>query len=141
MTHSGCDCSAEGAYSSMAPDTTLAFVEGWRGSCCSTLDWYLWCIMLFRSLPSPKYVFRFTIYRYHQEHFRYHYILTPSKQQYINVVLFFIFIVILNIVWHSSITSMGMTVSLDLCFSDHSADRYTVFEVKVWDKCTPAAPQ
>jgi hypothetical protein len=34
-TETGCDRSAEDAYSSMTPDPTFAFVDG---TCCRTLD-------------------------------------------------------------------------------------------------------
>jgi hypothetical protein len=44
--HGVCDLSAEDAYSSMAPDTTFAFVGG---PCCLTLDFVfaLWIMITF----------------------------------------------------------------------------------------------
>jgi hypothetical protein len=56
-------------------------------SFCSTLDWYLWCILLLRLLPSLNNIFKFTVY--HQEHFKYHSILTPSKPHDIPIYFFF----------------------------------------------------
>jgi hypothetical protein len=47
--HGGCDRSAEDAYSSMAPDPTLAFVVG---PCCLTLEYIfaLWIMITFYML-------------------------------------------------------------------------------------------
>jgi hypothetical protein len=47
--HSGCDRSAEDAYSSAAPDPTFAFVGG---PCCLTLDFVfaLWIMITFYTL-------------------------------------------------------------------------------------------
>jgi hypothetical protein len=40
MINGGCYRSAEGAYSSMAPDSTFTFVESMGGvACCPTLDY------------------------------------------------------------------------------------------------------
>jgi hypothetical protein len=39
MINGGCYRSAEGAYSSMAPDSIFTFVEAWGGACCPTLDY------------------------------------------------------------------------------------------------------
>jgi hypothetical protein len=45
MINGGCYRSAEGAYSSMAPDSTFTFVEARGGdACCPTLNYmYLFC--------------------------------------------------------------------------------------------------
>jgi hypothetical protein len=97
--------SAEGVCSSMTPCSTFALLEGWGVSCCPTPDWYmyLWCILLLRLLPSLNDIFKFTVY--HQEHLS-----TTLKTLIHQFILFFIFIVILNIVWHSSIISMGVII-------------------------------